>query len=85
MTGSWNVEVNGESLRLLDVAGETSAEGVGRSRDVECLRRHRLGRKEACRPLNASISDRHTKRLYWQYLEKRSETASEKLINCRES
>jgi hypothetical protein len=79
-----NVEANKESLRSFDVAGGTSVEGVGRSRDVECRRRHRRGRKEAHRPLNASISDRDTERLYWQYLENGSESASEKLINCRE-
>jgi hypothetical protein len=28
MTGSWNVEANGESLRSLGVAGGTSAEGA---------------------------------------------------------
>jgi hypothetical protein len=43
MTGLRNVEANGESLRSLDVAGETSAEGAGRSRHVECRRRHRQG------------------------------------------
>jgi hypothetical protein len=66
MTGSRNVEVNKESLRLLDIAGGTSAKWVGRSRDVECWKRHGGQRKEARRPLNASISDRRTERLYWQ-------------------
>jgi hypothetical protein len=84
MTGSQNVEANGESLKLFDEAGGTSAEGAGRSRDVECRRRHRGGRREAPRLLNASTTDHHTENLYWPYFENRSESASEKLIGCRE-
>jgi hypothetical protein len=41
MTGSRNVDATVESLRPLDLAGETSDEGAGRSRDVECRRKHR--------------------------------------------
>jgi succinyl-CoA synthetase beta subunit len=41
MTGPRNVEANGKNLRLLDVASGTSAEGAGRSRDIECQRRDR--------------------------------------------
>jgi hypothetical protein len=41
MTGSRNVETNGEGLRSLDGSRGTSAEGAGRSRDVECRRRHK--------------------------------------------
>jgi hypothetical protein len=62
MTGSRNVEVNGECLKLFNVVGGMSAEVAGRSRDVVCRRRER---REARRLLNASISDRHTERLYW--------------------
>jgi hypothetical protein len=46
MTGSQNIEVDGESLRSLDVAGETSAENAERSREVECRRRQRRGREK---------------------------------------
>jgi hypothetical protein len=81
---SRNIEANGESLRSLDVAGGTLTEGVGRSRDVECRRWHRRGRRESYRQLNTSISDRHTEGLFWQYIENGSETTSEKLINYRE-
>jgi hypothetical protein len=84
MTRSRNVEANGNSLRSLEIAGRTSAEGAERSGDVECRRRHRRGRREARRPFNTSIFDRHTERLYSQYLENGSESASEKIINCRE-
>jgi hypothetical protein len=76
--GSRNVEPNGKSLRSLDAAGGTSDEGAGRSRDLDCRRRHKRGRREARWPLNASIFDRHTERLYWQYLDSGSESASEK-------
>jgi hypothetical protein len=44
-TGSRNVEVDGESLRSLDAARGTLAQGTGRSRDVECRRRQRRGRR----------------------------------------
>jgi hypothetical protein len=84
MTGPRNVEANGESMRPFGIAGRTPAEGAGTPRDVECRRRHRRGRREGYRPLNASISDCHTERLYWQYVENGNESASEKLINCRE-
>jgi hypothetical protein len=57
--GIGNVEANGEYLSSLDVAGGTSAEGAGRSSDIECPRKHRGGRREPGRPLNASISDRY--------------------------
>jgi hypothetical protein len=40
MTGWRNIEVNGESLKSLNVTGEMSAEWAGRSRDVEFHRRH---------------------------------------------
>jgi hypothetical protein len=80
MTGSRNVEVNGESLRSLDVAGGTSAEGSGRSRGIECRTRHRRGTKERRRRFNTSIFDHLIQRPFWQYLE----NASRKLINCRE-
>jgi hypothetical protein len=69
MMRSRNVEANGGSLRSLDLAGGTSAEDVERSRDVECQRRHGRARREAYRPLNASISDRHTERPSWESLE----------------
>jgi hypothetical protein len=84
MMGPRNVEANRESLRSLDAAGETSAEGAGRPRDIDCRRRHKRGRREARRQFNHSISDRHTERPYWQYLENGSESAREKLINCGE-
>jgi hypothetical protein len=84
MTGSRNVEAKGESLRSLDGVGGTSAEGAGRSRDLEWRRRHRRGRREGHRLLNASISDRHTERLYQQSLKNGSKTTSEKSINYRE-
>jgi Uri superfamily endonuclease len=42
---SGNIEANGESLTLLDIGGETSAEGAGRSRDVECRKRDRRERR----------------------------------------
>jgi hypothetical protein len=45
MTGSRDVEANGKSLRSLDVAGGTWAEGAGRSRDVECRKKHRRGKR----------------------------------------
>jgi hypothetical protein len=47
MTGPRNVEANVESLKFLDVAGGTSAEGAVKSTEVECRRRSRRGRREA--------------------------------------
>jgi hypothetical protein len=44
MAGSKNVETNGESLKSLDVGGETSAEGAGTPGEVECQKRQRRGR-----------------------------------------
>jgi hypothetical protein len=79
--GIGNVETKGERLRSLDIASWRSAEGAGRSRDVDYRRRHRRRRREARRPLNASISDRDTERWYWQYRENGSENASEKWRN----
>jgi hypothetical protein len=38
MTGSRNVEANWQNLKSLDVAGGRSADGAGRSREVECRR-----------------------------------------------
>jgi hypothetical protein len=70
MTGSRNVEANGESLKSLDVARGTSDESTGRSRGVELRKRQRGGGKEGHWPLKISISDRHTEKLYEQYLEK---------------
>jgi hypothetical protein len=67
MTGSRNVEANRESLRSLDVVGGTSAEQVGKPRDVECGRRQRRGRREARRQFNASNFDRPTERRYSSY------------------
>jgi hypothetical protein len=84
MMESRNVVANVESLRPLQVAGGTSTEWARRLRDIKCQRRHKRGRREARRPHNASISDRHTERLYWHYLENRSENAGEKSANCRE-
>jgi hypothetical protein len=71
-------------LSSLDAAGGTSAEGAGRSRDVECGRRHRRAGREARRPLNASISDHHAERVYWHHPDNGSESSIEKLINCME-
>jgi hypothetical protein len=45
--GSRNVEADAESLRSLDIARGTSAEGARRSRDLECRRRQRGGRRDA--------------------------------------
>jgi hypothetical protein len=64
-------------LRSPEVADVTSAEGAGRSGDIERRKRRMRQRKEAHRSLKASISDRHTERLYWQCPENGSETADE--------
>jgi hypothetical protein len=41
MTESRNAEVDGESLRQVDIGHGMSAEGAIRSRDIECRRRQR--------------------------------------------
>jgi hypothetical protein len=84
MTGSRNAKANGKSLKLLEVVYGTSAERAGSSVAVECQRKHRGGRREARRPLSASIYDRHTERRYWQYFENGNDSSGEKLINYRE-
>jgi hypothetical protein len=66
MMGSRNVGTNGGSLVSLDLAGGMLAKGPGRSREVECRRRHRRGRRKADRPRKASISDRRISRTDWR-------------------
>jgi hypothetical protein len=83
MTGSWNIEANGESLKSLAGAGGTSAECAGRLRDVGYRRRQRAGRRNGSPSLKISISDRR-ERLDWQSLEKRKWGDCRKSITCRE-
>jgi hypothetical protein len=83
MMGSWNVEVDGENLRSLAVAGGTSAEDAGRSRDVEFRNRQRGGRRERSRRLNTSIRDCRSEMRCRQYLENGWCDDWEKLIDCR--
>jgi hypothetical protein len=80
---SQNTEADGESLKSLDLVRGTSAKGAGRSRDVECRKRHARGRREGRRPLNASSMI--VIQTYSIDSVSRTDSAmiGEKIINCR--
>jgi hypothetical protein len=52
--------------------------------NIEYLEKQRRWRSTGRRPFNISISDRHTERLYCQYLENEREIGWEKVIDCNE-